>query len=511
MAIDFRADPTPPRTKGWVPRGQGQVKLVPGWEPRPEYGAGQIGDPFDPQGGDPESYPAPPDLPPSISPSTPPPLPSVPKPTPQVYTPTQTQALSSPTPSPAPAASTTGAPSPPRSAVAGTPPTRTPSQQSFLDEMVPTAKKVSADTGIPWQVLVAIPANETGWGTAVFHNNYFGIKDPKGQAAKTWEVIDGQRQDITDRFASFDGPEQSMRGFNQFLHDNPRYKPALDYLQKNPSDWPQFVKMLNQEGYATDPQWADKVTRIGQPLESSATQSPRSMSPGDQLPSAQRNTGNLLTTAQSAIGSKYVWGGAGGRSNFDPKFVGSDCSGFVAWAYRNGLGVTLPAFTGSIYAASKPLDPKDAVPGDLIMFNMNNPDPAQQHVAIYEGNGMMIHDSSVNPDGGVEETPVWSGGEFRRVQGVNAADLSASMHPSEQTTPPSDVREGQSGYAQPAPQRDPAEVAADAARRARTDLTTSDLDLTHATRDLTQPQLGGGNEMGAGAEDTAPSMTKREA
>src|SRR5215831_15983428 len=266
MAIDFRADPTPPRTKGWVPRGQGQVKLVPGWEPRPEYGAGQIGDPFDPQGGDPESYPAPPDLPPSISPSTPPPLPSVPKPTPSVYSSPQTQALSSPTPSPAPAASTTGAPSPPRSAVAGTPPTRTPSQQSFLDEMVPTAKKVSADTGIPWQVLVSIPANETGWGSAVFHNNYFGIKGP-GAAAKTWEVIDGKRVDITDSFRTFDSPQDAMMGFAQFLNDNSRYKPALAYLKDNPADWGEFVRQIHKAGYATDPQWSNKVINIGEGLK----------------------------------------------------------------------------------------------------------------------------------------------------------------------------------------------------------------------------------------------------
>jgi len=463
VAIDFRADPLGSRVKGWQPRGQGSVKLVPGWEPRPEYGAGQIGDPFDPQGGDPESYTAPPappqpqpmDNPPAGQPPAPTPLQPVPKNTAPVYTKLQTQALSSPAPtSDSPRASTSSGTSAPQTLrAAGNPPAapvqRTQNQQQFLDELTPTAKQVAADTGMPWQVLVAIPANETGWGSAVFHNNYFGEKGP-GASARTWEVVNGQRQDITDSFKTFDSPEASMRSFVAFVHNNPRYKDALDYLDKNPSDWPTFVHMLNKDGYATDPDWADKVTRIGQPLESSSTQPTTTMSPGSGVQTASRGTGSLFDTAKSAIGSKYVWGGPGGRSNFDQSFVGSDCSGFVAWAYRNGLGVTLPAFTGSIWAASKPIDPKDAVPGDLIMFGMNQSDPAQQHVAIYEGNGMMIHDSSLNPNGGVQETPIWNGGSFRRVTGVNAADLSrATSSNSTETTPASDARQSDTGVHTP--------------------------------------------------------------
>ena len=53
--------------------------------------------------------------------------------------------------------------------------------------------QVEQETGIPHQLLLAIPANETGWGSAVAGNNYFGIKgsNPKtgantGQVG-TWE------------------------------------------------------------------------------------------------------------------------------------------------------------------------------------------------------------------------------------------------------------------------------------------------------------------------------------
>ena len=516
MAIDFRSDPIGRRTKGWVPRGEGKVKLVPGWEPRPEYGAGQDETEVDPT--QPDPTPAPywqhtAHLPTPSTLPTPPPDPGLQmhlggspppaRPTPEsvlpatspqpVYTQPQTQPLSS-----APSA-IAGAPSLPSSApktssapsdaLAHTPARRSTDQQQFLDTLMPTAKKVSAETGIPWQVLVAIPANETGWGSAVFHNNYFGVKDPKGQAARTWEVVNGQRQDITDTFATYDDAEGSMNGFASFLHNNPRYKDALDYINKNPSDWPQFVNMLQQQGYATDPNWATQVNSIGRGLESASTQSPSTLSPGTSNPNVSRGTGSLFDVAKSAVGTKYVWGGAGGRSNFDQNFVGSDCSGYVAWVYRNSLGITLPAQTQSIYASSKPIKADDAVPGDLIMFNMDSPNPHVQHVAIYEGNGMMIHDSSVNPDGGVEETPIWSDGEFRRVQGVTPDDLSKPSAAS-QTQPQTQTP----GVVHPTPPQPSFQ-----------DLTQPTQDLTKPTQDLTKP-------MGTGQEAAAePTLSKRKA
>jgi cell wall-associated NlpC family hydrolase len=527
VAIDFRADPVGQRTKGWVPRGQGKLKLVPGWEPRPEYGAGQAleaGDGGAPADAQPPSPPADPDLQAHLGGGwKPPPTPVpadqpdrvatqtvAPQPAPVYHAP-QAPALSppaprrpAPQPSPppgAPQAPSGGGPPPPAPPSPAPPPpkgstpppqagNRTASQQSFLNDLTPTAKKVSAETGIPWQVLVAIPANETGWGSAVFHNNYFGVKDPKGQPSRTWEEVNGQRVDITDNFATYDNAEASMRGFVSFLQNNPRYADALAYIQKNPSDWPTFVQMLHKQGYATDSNWSNQVIGIGHGLESSSTMPTGDMSPGSSVSSASRGEGKLFDVAKSAIGSKYVWGGAGGRSNFDQPFVGSDCSGFAAWAYRNGLGINLPAYTGSIWSASSPISQQDAVPGDLILFGMNQSDPAQQHVAIYEGNGMMIHDSSANPDGGVEETSIWPGGSFRRVNGVTPADLSTpgagpGVGTSTTTSSPQTSTKGQLLDPSNLPRDDPNHP-------------ITHLQSTYPNFPVTR--LGGGN-MGAGQDD----------
>ncbi len=136
--------------------------------------------------------------------------------------------------------------------------------QAFVDRLSPIAQKVSADTGIPAEVLLAIPANETGWGSSVAGNNLFGIKGrgPAGAVATpTWEVVNGQRQDITDTFRAYGDAEQSMRDFAAFLQQNPRYAGALQTLQQT-GDPSAFVRAVGQAGYATDPQWADKVTRV---------------------------------------------------------------------------------------------------------------------------------------------------------------------------------------------------------------------------------------------------------
>lgn len=68
--------------------------------------------------------------------------------------------------------------------------------------------------------------------------------------------------------------------------------------------------------------------------------------------------GSVLDYAYSKIGCPYVWG-AKGPDSFD-------CSGFVAWCYRQ-IGVSLPSYTESLYACAKArFAPSEARPGDVL-------------------------------------------------------------------------------------------------------------------------------------------------
>lgn len=74
-------------------------------------------------------------------------------------------------------------------------------------------------------------------------------------------------------------------------------------------------------------------------------------------PSLPTNSG-VLDYAYSKLGHPYVWG-AKGPDAFD-------CSGFVAWCYRQ-IGISLPSYTESLYAtAAARFAPGEARPGDVL-------------------------------------------------------------------------------------------------------------------------------------------------
>lgn len=96
-----------------------------------------------------------------------------------------------------------------------------------------------------------------------------------------------------------------------------------------------------------------------------------------------------LAWGMAQQGKPYIWGSAGGRSDLSGNAAGYDCSGFVSQFYHQ-MGIDLPAQTASAYAATTHLDAKDAVPGDIVEFNMSSSDPHMQHIAIYLGDGKIL-------------------------------------------------------------------------------------------------------------------------
>lgn len=75
-------------------------------------------------------------------------------------------------------------------------------------------------------------------------------------------------------------------------------------------------------------------------------------------------------------GNPYVWGGKTPAQGFD-------CSGLTSWAFR-AAGINLNGSAAEQYAATVPVDPKDAQPGDLVFFKgtYGGPDHVS-HVGIY--------------------------------------------------------------------------------------------------------------------------------
>lgn len=87
---------------------------------------------------------------------------------------------------------------------------------------------------------------------------------------------------------------------------------------------------------------------------------------------------SIVETAKNYLGIPYVYGGT------TPS--GFDCSGFTRYVYAKH-GISLPRTSRAQRAAVKYTN--DPQPGDLVFFNVGG--GAITHVAIYAGNGMLVH------------------------------------------------------------------------------------------------------------------------
>lgn len=69
--------------------------------------------------------------------------------------------------------------------------------------------------------------------------------------------------------------------------------------------------------------------------------------------------------------------------------TGFDCSGLVAYVYREGAGVTLPRNTFDLSRLGEPVEAAALRPGDLVFYNTQRRE--YSHVGIYLGEERFIH------------------------------------------------------------------------------------------------------------------------
>lgn len=147
---------------------------------------------------------------------------------------------------------------------------------AFVATMLPMAEQAAKRIGIDPCYLVAQAALETGWGKSVMRNadgtsshNLFGIKASGnwqgGQArAITSEFRGGQFVKETAAFRSYDSYQDSFHDLVSLLQNNSRYQDALKAADKPE----QFVRELQKAGYATDPNYASKISQIARQMKS---------------------------------------------------------------------------------------------------------------------------------------------------------------------------------------------------------------------------------------------------
>jgi cell wall-associated NlpC family hydrolase len=116
------------------------------------------------------------------------------------------------------------------------------------------------------------------------------------------------------------------------------------------------------------------------------------------LERATVSAGEAVARALDLVGIRYRRGGTLPETGFD-------CSGFVGYVFREGIGLILPRTSREISQSGKVVKRSELQPGDLVFFNTMR--RTFSHVGIYLGDNYFVHAPA-------------SGGEVR-VESMNAA------------------------------------------------------------------------------------------
>lgn len=142
--------------------------------------------------------------------------------------------------------------------------------RAFVQQLQSVARQAEQRTGIPATFMIAQAAHETGWGRRDIRlpdgsssHNLFGIKagpEWKGPVAEvtTTEFINGVARKVTARFRAYANVGESFADYARLMTRSPRYQSVLAQAQSPEG----FAQGLQQAGYATDPQYASKLSRV---------------------------------------------------------------------------------------------------------------------------------------------------------------------------------------------------------------------------------------------------------
>lgn len=101
----------------------------------------------------------------------------------------------------------------------------------------------------------------------------------------------------------------------------------------------------------------------------------------------------IVSYGMQFIGNRYVWGG------MDPH-KGADCSGFTLYIMREAAGITLSHSSRAQANEGRTISADEMRPGDLVFYGNGK---RINHVAIYAGDGMIVHAS--NEKDGIKVSP----------------------------------------------------------------------------------------------------------
>lgn len=143
-------------------------------------------------------------------------------------------------------------------------------QQEFVSKMLPSALQASRSTGVPPQLMLGQAALESGWGKREIRMadgspsfNVFGIKAGAGWNGKVAEVMtteysNGVAHKQVERFRAYDSYAEAFQDHANLISGSPRYAAVM----QQGNNVQGLAQAMQQSGYATDPQYGDKLAKV---------------------------------------------------------------------------------------------------------------------------------------------------------------------------------------------------------------------------------------------------------
>jgi flagellar protein FlgJ len=145
-----------------------------------------------------------------------------------------------------------------------------PTPADFVHRMMPPIRRAASALGLNPAGLLAQAALETGWGQRMPRNpdgsssfNMFGIKAGDGwtgarAVADSMEVTNGVATPTRTAFRAYGSIEESVDDFASLLKNSPRYREAI----AAGADAQAYIAHIGKSGYATDPEYGNKLNQI---------------------------------------------------------------------------------------------------------------------------------------------------------------------------------------------------------------------------------------------------------
>lgn len=106
---------------------------------------------------------------------------------------------------------------------------------------------------------------------------------------------------------------------------------------------------------------------------------------------AEAAAASVSTTRQNLVNFALQFVGGPYRAGGNDPHTGADCSGFVKYVMQNGAGISMNRSSGSQATQGRSISSSEMQPGDLIFYGSGS---GINHVAMYIGNGQIVHAST---------------------------------------------------------------------------------------------------------------------